>query len=176
MEVHFIMRKITREQKIEIYRKRKLGQSAVSLSKEYAIRRSNINYLISIIDRHGEGILKDKKNKHYPAFLKNEMINKVLLEHQPTYSVAIEYGLSSPGMLVNWIKSYKENGYVIVEKTKERSTTMTKKNTKPYEDMTAEEKVKYLEDKTIYLETENAYLKKLRAVVQARKGQQPKKK
>ena len=42
--------------------------------------------------------------------------------------------------------------------------------------MTPEEKIKYLEDKNLYLEAENEYLKKLRAVIQARKNQQPKKK
>ncbi len=46
---------------------------------------------------------------------------------------------------------------------------------KKYEDMTPEEKVKYLEHQNQYLEAENEYLKKLRAVVQARKNQQPKK-
>lgn len=55
---------------------------------------------------------------------------------------------------------------------------MAKKNDniKKYEDMTLEEKVKHLENKNLYLEAENEYLKKLRAVVQARKDQQPKKK
>ena len=47
---------------------------------------------------------------------------------------------------------------------------------KPYDDMTPEEKVKYLEAKNLYLEAENAYLKKLRAVVQARKEREQKKK
>lgn len=42
--------------------------------------------------------------------------------------------------------------------------------------MTPEEKIKYLEDKNLYLEAENEYLKKLRAVIQARKNQQSKKK
>ena len=42
--------------------------------------------------------------------------------------------------------------------------------------MTPEEKIKYLENKNRYLEAENEYLKKLRAVVQARKNQQQKKK
>lgn len=54
---------------------------------------------------------------------------------------------------------------------------MTKKNivNKDYKDMAPEEKIKFLEDKNLYLEAENEYLKKLRAVVQARKNQQPKK-
>lgn len=46
---------------------------------------------------------------------------------------------------------------------------------KNYEDMTPEEKVKYLEAKNLYLEAENAYLKKLRAVVQAWKEREQKK-
>lgn len=55
---------------------------------------------------------------------------------------------------------------------------MPKKNivNKDYKDMTPEEKIKYLEDKNLYLEAENEYLKKLRAVIQARKNQQSKKK
>lgn len=34
-----------------------------------------------------------------------------------------------------------------------------KPSIKPYDDMTPEEKVKYLEEKNLYLEAENAYLK-----------------
>lgn len=105
-------------------------------------------------------------------------MNKVLVDNQSIWSVALEYGLPSKGMLNNWIRSYKENGYVIVEKTKGRPPTMPKKNSvnKDYKDMTPEEKVKYLEDKNLYLKAENEYLKKLRAVIQARKNRQPKKK
>lgn len=51
-----------------------------------------------------------------------------------------------------------------------------KPSIKPYEEMSPEEKVKYLEAKNLYLEAENAYLKKLRAVVQARKEREQKRK
>ncbi len=51
----------------------------------------------------------------------------------------------------------------------------SKPTIKNYEDMTPEEKVKYLEAKNLYLEAENEYLKKLRAVVQARKEREQKK-
>lgn len=178
MEVHFIMSKLSKEQKIEIYKKKKQGKSEVSLSKEYSIQRSRIQYLIKLIDKHGEDILERNKNNYYPPTLKEEIINKVLIHHQSVNLTAIEYALPSAGLLVNWIKSYKENGYVIVEKKKGRSTTMPKKNmtSKNYKDMTPQEKVKFLEEKNLYLEAENEYLKKLRAVVQARKNQQPKKK
>ncbi len=134
--------------------------------------------MIKLIDEHGEDILRKDKNRHYSPLLKEEIINKVLHQHHTIMSTAIEYGLSSDGILFNWIKSYKENGYVIVERKKGRPPTMPKKNivNKDYKDMTPEEKIKYLEDKNLYLEAENEYLKKLRAVIQARKNQQSKKK
>ena len=51
--------------------------------------------------------------------------------------------MPSDGLLKNWIRSYKENGYVIVEKVKGRPSTMNKNKqfNKTYEDMTPEEKV-----------------------------------
>lgn len=39
---------------------------------------------------------------------------------------------------------------------------------KKYDDMTLDEKVKFLEEKNLYLEAESEYLNKLRAVVQNR--------
>ncbi|MEE1466949.1 MAG: IS3 family transposase [Clostridium sp.] len=169
------MSKLTREQKIEMYHKRESGVTVQELAKEYKIRKDNIHYLIRLIEKHGEGILRNDKNRYYSSSLKEEIINKVLLDNHSVSSIAIEYGLSSDGMLFNWIKSYKENGYVIVEKTKGRRSTMKPNLNKEYTDMTPEEKVIYLENKNLYLEAENEYLKKLRAVVQARKNQQPKK-
>lgn len=178
MEVHFNMTKITREQRIEIYKKRKQGKTSNSLSKEYAVHISKIEYLIRLIDKHGENILRKEKNNCYSPQMKEEIINKVLIENHSVRSTSIDYGLTSDGILFNWIKAYKANGYVIVEKTRGRSPTMANKKqlTKEYKDMTPEEKVKYLENKNLYLEAEVEYLKKLRAVVQARKDQQPKKK
>ena len=50
------------------------------------------------------------------------------------------------------------------------------KTDKKHDEMTQEEKIKFLENKNLYLEAEVAYLKKLRAIVQERKNQQQKKK
>lgn len=172
------MGKLTREQKIDIYEKRKQGISYKQLSKQYGIRRDNIQYLVRLIDSHGIEILRQDRNQYYPPALKEEIINKVIKDGKSIVSTAIEYGLGSDGMLHTWIKDYKANGCVIIEKPKGRKPIM-KKNNKPekkYEDMTAEEKIKYLEDKNLYLEAENEYLKKLRAVVQQRKEQQSTKK
>ena len=77
-------------------------------------------------------------------------------------------------MLSIWIKKYKENGYNIVER-KRRCPTMPK-GIKKIENETQEEKIKRLEEENLYLKAELEYSKKLRAVVQARKNQQQKKK
>ena len=127
---------------------------------------------------HGPEILRQGKNRKYSKELKEEVINKVLLEGQSVFAAAIEYGLPNDGLLQAWIRSYKENGYVILEKKKGRQPMKKKKEEirKPLEEMTPEEQVEYWKNRAIYAEAEAEYLKKLHAVVQARKARQRKKK
>lgn len=156
----FLLSKLTRQQKLEIYAKHKAGYSLSQLPFEYGIRKSRLSYLFALIDRHGPDILRQDKNRYYSPEFKVKIINSVLIDHQSVYSVAIEYGLPNDGLLHAWIRSYKANGYVIIEKKCGRQSSM-KQHPKPivkaYEDMTPEEKVKYLEEKNLYLEAENAY-------------------
>ena len=98
-----------------------------------------------------------------------------LLNNESLLSVAIDEGLSSPGMLANWIKNYKEMGYNIVERKRGRSLTMSKKPKITDKKETIEENER-LKKENLYLKAELEYSKKLRAVVQARKNQQQKKK
>ena len=169
------MSKLSYEDKINIYKKKKQGQSRYSLAREYSIRDCNISYIVSLIDKHGYDILRTTKNKKYPKQYKEEAINRVLKNGEAIWAVAIDIGLSGAGILQNWIKKYKENGYNIVERKRGRST-MQKKPTKQKKNETIEEKVKRLEEENLYLKAELDYSKKLRAVVQARKNQQQKKK
>lgn len=78
-------------------------------------------------------------------------------------------------MLSNWIRSYKENGYVIVEKQKGRRATM-KKEIKSVDPNDKDAIIKAKDNEILRLKAEVEYLKKLHAVVQARKNQQSKKK
>lgn len=169
----FYMAKLTREQKIEIYKKRKAGESIMALSKQYDINYGNVKYLVKLIDRHGEDILRKDKNNYYSPELKIEIINKVLLEKKSVKSTALIYGLSSAGMLINWIRSYKENGYNIVEKKRGRGSTM-KRSSKPIDPNDKDAIIKQKDKEIEYLKAEIEYLKKLRAVVQARKDRQSK--
>lgn len=171
------MSKLTRKEKIELYKKKKEGYTINSLSKMYNINKNNVNYLVRLIDKHGFDVLRNKKNKYYSPELKQEIINKVLVYGNSLTQTSIDYGLLNSGLLANWIRLYKENNYVIVEKKKGRPSTMNNKfKNKKYEDMTLEEKNKYLENKNLYLQAENEYLKKLHAVIQEKKNQQLKKK
>ena len=168
------MSKLSYEDKIILYNKRKEGISTKSLSRKYNIRENIINYMVSLIDKHGIDILRTSKNKQHPKYEKEEAINRVLINGEAVWAVAIDMGLLSYGMLQNWIKKYKENGYNIVERKRGRPTMP--KGIKKIENETQEEKIKRLEEENLYLKVEIEYSKKLRAVVQARKNQQQKKK
>ena len=168
------MSKLSYEDKIKIYQLRKQGKTAIYLSKKYNIRRENVNYIVRIIDKHGLDILRKGANRNYTKLEKEKAVIRVI-NGESMCSVAVDIGLTSYTSLRIWIKNYKENGYNIVERKRGRST-MPKKPTKSKMNETIEEKVKRLEEENLYLKAELDYSKKLRAVVQARKNQQQKKK
>lgn len=168
------MGKLSYEDKINLYNDKKLGLSINSISKKYGIRKSGVNYLVKLIDIHGYDILRTTQNKVYTKYEKQEAIDRVLMNNEPVWTVSLDIGLSGDGMLQNWIKKYKENGYNIVERKRGRPTMP--KVTKKKENETKDEKIKRLKEENLYLKAELEYSKKLRAVVQARKNQQQKKK
>ena len=168
------MSKLTYEDKLNIYKERKKGKTIIFLTKKYNVREDVIRYLIRLIDKHGYNVLRRNQNRKFTSSEKEIIINRVLINNEAANSVAIDEGLLSQGMLQNWIKKYKEDGYNIVERKRGRSTMP--KVTKKKENETDKEKIKRLEQENLYLKAELEYSKKLRAVVQARKNQQQKKK
>lgn len=170
------MAKLTRDQKIEIYKKRKEGYSYNTLSKIYQVRASNLKHLIRLIEYHGFDVLNEGKNRVYSDKLKQTIINEVIVSKQSISSTSIKYELSSVGMLVNWLKSYKENGYTLVNNKKGRPKSMNKKPKQADKPLNQEEHIKQLEEEILYLRAQNDYLKKLRAVVEQREKRHLKKK
>ena len=168
------MSKLSYEQRISIYNERKQGISISTLSKKYNVRENVIQYMVCLIDKHGIDVLRKDKNMFYPKYKKEEIINRVLIGGESVWAVAIDEGIQNDGTLRNWIKKYKEMGYNIVERKRGRPTMS--KVTKKKENETDKEKIKRLEEENLYLKAELEYSKKLRAVVQARKNQQQKKK
>lgn len=170
------MSKLSYDDKINIYQERKNGNTISNISKKYNVVKNVVKYLVRLIDKHGYDILRKNKNRVFTSHEKERIINRVLLKNESVWSVAIDEGLLSQGMLQNWIKSYKDMGYNIVERKHERSSTMSKKENKPKINETLEEENERLKNENLYLKAELEYTKKLRAVVQARKNQQQKKK
>ena len=168
------MSKLSYEEKVSLYYEKKSGTTIPTLVSKYSMHKHNIWYLIYLIDKHGFDILKKEENNTYSREFKQNAIDRVLKNHEPTMTVAIDLGLPHDSLLHKWVKKYKENGYNIVERKRGR-TTMPKV-TKKKEIETLEEKIKKLEDENLYLKAELEYRKKLKAVVQARKNQQQKKK
>ena len=168
------MTKLTYDDKINIYQERKQGNTINNISKKYGVKKSVIKYLIRLIDKHGYGILRTSKNRSFTSYEKEQIINRVLINNEPASFVSVDEGLLSNGILFNWIRQYKENCYNIVERKRGRSAMP--KVTKEKENETDKEKIKRLEEENLYLRAELEYSKKLRAVVQARKNQQQKKK
>ena len=170
----FYMSKLTYEDKKNMYSDKKNGMSIIQISNKYKVRETTVKYIYRLIEVHGYDILRTTKNKYYSSNQKEKIINRVLLNNESITSVSIDEGLLNPGILANWIKKYKEMDYNIVERKRGRPTMP--KVTKKKENETDTEKIKRLEEENLYLKAELEYSKKLRAVVQARKNQQQKKK
>ncbi|WP_222703003.1 IS3 family transposase [Fusobacterium animalis] len=169
------MSKLTREEKIEIFERRKMGETISSLTKAFNIRESNIKYLIALIKKHGYNILREDKNRVYSKDFKLQAINRILINHESINSVAIDIGLTSSGILDNWLSKFKENGYNVVEKKKGRKPKAMTKPKENNKELSEKEKIKKLEEENLYLKAENEYLKKLKALVQERELKEKKK-
>ena len=85
--------KLTYKDKVQIYELRKQGYSFEQLSNKFGMNNSNLRYMIKLIDCYGIEFVKKGKNRYYSPELKQEMIDKVLLEGCSHRSVGLDYAL-----------------------------------------------------------------------------------
>ncbi len=116
------MAKLSKQDKIDIYNSWKnYGKSSRQLGEEYGVNFSSLQYLVTLIEFHGIEILNSGYTK-YPVEFKEKAIRRVLFDHETAYNVSIELGLPNQGMIHNWIRKYKEDGYNVINHKKGRPT------------------------------------------------------
>ncbi|PXZ12802.1 IS3 family transposase, partial [Lactobacillus helveticus] len=112
------MSKLSKQDKIDIYNNWKnYNISANQAAKEYGVNRANLFYLITLVERYGIEIL-DTGYTNYSVEFKEKAIRRVLFNHEVADQVSLELGLSSRGMIYNWIRKYKEDGYNVINHKK----------------------------------------------------------
>ena len=166
----FLMR-YTKEFKLECVRKYKAGEPIKDPGGcKHKTFYKKVNMWAHIYDSLGEAGLEHKKPKRKWQDKMN-MIQRVI-SGESICEVAFSNGIQGE-LLSKWYKIYQESGIDGLKLDRRgRPPKMTKKSKKSNEPKTKEELEKELE----YLRAENEYLKKLNALVQKRKGRQPKKK
>ena len=173
--------KLTLEDKKKIIELREQGKGHGTIAKLFKVKKSVIAMIWYRYEKHGiEGIKHPSKNTKYSVELKLEIINRAFQGESKT-SLAAEYNLQGPGIIVLWMKKYEKLGYNGLEgkqgRPRGRPKIMTKEEKKntPLTNDEREELIRLRKEKE-YLEMENAYLKKLDALVKERLEQQKRKK
>ena len=100
--------KLSYEDKVQIYELRKQGQNFNQLSNQFGVNVSGLKYMVKLIDRYGRNIVKKGKNCYCSPELKQEMMNKVLLEGRSRRSISLDYALPNQGLLSNWLAQYRK--------------------------------------------------------------------
>lgn len=184
--------KLSLEDKIEIVRLyEEVGLGYESISKKFNVRFSTIERMIRRYKEHGiESLKHPPKQQKYSADFKMMIIKKVY-EGKSKTSLAAEYNLQGPGIIVAWMQKYEELGYNgLISKRKGRP----KKNMNPEKEektnvvnsspLTDSERAEFEELKRQYdilkkekelSDMENEFLKKLDALVQERLKRERKK-
>ena len=108
--------KLTYEDKVQIYELRKQGFSFQQLSDMYGINKASLKYMVRLIDRYGLEIVKKGRNNYYSPALKQEMIDKVLIDGWSQNRVSLEYALPTHSTLTNCSHNTRKISILLLRK------------------------------------------------------------
>ena len=146
---------------VELYRQGRWPETPPGISAENF--RITIRRWVRLEEANGSDVLKHKNfDKVWTPDEKMELVSKVLAGNS-SQSVAIEAGLC-PGMLWQWVRKYKEEGYNgLVNKKKGRPSKEPnmkgKTDPKPLTESEREELIR-LRAENEYIKAENEVIKK----------------
>lgn len=116
------MSKLSKQDKIDIYNDWKYyHKSLCKLAKQYGVVAENLPYLLRLIDRYGIQIL-DRPYTNYSVEFKEKTIKRALFSQEAKDQISLDLALPSRGMIHNWIRKYKEDGYNVINHKKGKPT------------------------------------------------------
>jgi transposase InsO family protein/transposase-like protein len=147
--------KLTMQDKLEICKEHIIeGKTLSHISERYDnFPTSSIKYMVKLYKKHGEELFISRERRIYRRDTKLLLINRVK-NGESIRSVAVDYGLTDPKILADWIKIYSNEGEQRIQDTHPRKNYL--KEDERYK-KTVDSK---LEEENIRLKAEIEYLKK----------------
>lgn len=150
-----------KQQVVDAYLSGEGGYS--SIAKRFGVHsKTNVRkWVISFKQFGKDGLLRKKHQTTYPVQFKLDVLNYKWRTGESFESVALKFGIHEPPMIVNWMRSWKNEGIEGLSKLRRYPSMSNKsKKNKSEKKLTKEQQ---LEKEIELLRAENAYLKKLRA-------------
>lgn len=155
----FTMSKLNKKQRLKIYNDWRNGNKSLSvIASEIKLNRSTLQYMVNLIDRHGIEIY-DKSKELFTKEFKEKAIVRALTGNNSINQLSLDLGLRSNGILYNWIREYKKNGYNVVIKKKGRHSVHGQKKQSQTSRKDLEKRIQQLEEENLKLRIVNAYVK-----------------
>jgi transposase len=151
------------------------GKSIGSVARDYGIESSNLRLWLSFYKQYGPpGLLPHSMRVYDPAF-KLKVLETINQDSLSLSEACVQFSIPTKSMIIQWRRAYEKDGiYGLQPKRKGRKPAMKspykRKPRKSDKPLTREEE---LLKENEYLRAENELLKKLHALVQHRKKQQP---
>ena len=158
--------RITQEMKLKMVEEHLLkGKSLSHISQAYDnYDVSNIKYNVNLYKKFGSEVFLNREGKIYYRDTKLLAIKRVLEGNESIRSVALDFGLTDPTILQDWIKNYKNKGEAGVQDTYPRKNYVLK-----------DERARFIVDQKLAEENERLkaeieYLKKSHSLTQRLEG------